>query len=78
MIPVPNNQPQAVLSFVRQKEQDKIFVVLNFSPSQQTVAFQHEIQLGDYKELFTGELENIEKGSVVDIEPFAYRVYVKV
>lgn len=78
MIPVPNNQPQAVLSFVRQKEQDKVFVVLNFSGQKQSVSFLHEIQLGDYKELFSGEVKTIEAATTVDIEPFGYRIYVKV
>lgn len=78
MIPVPNNQFQSVLSFVRQKEQDKIFAVLNFSDKKQTVSFLHEIQLGDYKELFSDELKTIEAETIVNIEPFAYLIYVKV
>ena len=39
MIPVPNTNPDNIFSFARQKEGDKIFVVLNFSNRPQTVEF---------------------------------------
>lgn len=77
MVPVPNDQPQAVLSFVRQKASDKVFVILNFSSTKQIVTFSGEIQFGNYKELFSEELKTMTAETTIEIEPFAYRVYVQ-
>lgn len=77
MIPVPNDQPKAVFSFVRKKDNDKVFVVLNYSDKVQKATFNENIQLGDYTELFTKEKVSIDANSTVEIEPYGYRVYVK-
>lgn len=77
MIPVPNDQPKTVFSFVRQKENDKVFVVLNFSDKSQKVRFNENIQIGEYTELFSQQKQNITPNGSVLLEPFAYKIFVK-
>lgn len=77
MIPVVNNKPEAIFSFVREKAQDKVFVVLNFSDKAQTVSFNENIQLGCYQELFSQASVTFEQDSTDTIEAFGYRVYVQ-
>ncbi len=77
MIPVPNNQPKSVFSFARQKGNDKIFVVLNFSKQAQKVRFNENIQLGEYQEWFSKQDLRIETDFEQTLEPFGYKVYVK-
>ena len=77
MIPVVNDKPAAIFSFVREKAQDKVFVVLNFSDKEQTVNFSGDIQYGCYQELFSQSSVAFEQGSTETIEAFGYRVYVK-
>jgi len=77
MIPVVNDKPQAVFSFVRQKAQDKVFVALNFSDKEQSVNFAGDIQYGCYQELFSQSSVTFAQGATDTIEAFGYRVYVK-
>ncbi|MCG6200785.1 alpha-amylase family glycosyl hydrolase [Psychromonas antarctica] len=77
MIPVIHDQPDAVFSFVREKEQDKVFVLLNFTDKVQKVNFVSDIQYGCYQELFSQAEVTFDLGSVDTIEAFGYRVYVK-
>ena len=48
MVRVPNDQEAAVLSFVREHEDDAVFAVFNFSAQQRTVAFGTGPQRGAY------------------------------
>ncbi|NMP17072.1 alpha-amylase family glycosyl hydrolase [Thalassotalea sp. Y01] len=77
MIPVPNNQSQSILSFVREKGNDKVFVILNFSAQSQTVSFAENIQLGDYQQLFNGEQIRITQDTSLEIAPWGYKVLIK-
>ncbi|MFT6984258.1 MAG: glycosidase [Psychromonas sp.] len=77
MIPVINDKSDTVFSFVRQKGQDKVFVVLNFSDKTQCVNFASDIQYGCYQELFSQSEAIFEAQSSETIEAFGYRVYVK-
>lgn len=77
MIPVPNSQPKAIFSFVRQKGKSKVFTVLNFSDQPQTVSFNENAQVGVYREWFSKAKTTIDPTTALTIEPFGYRVFVK-
>ncbi|MDN3652836.1 alpha-amylase family glycosyl hydrolase [Thalassotalea ponticola] len=77
MMPVPNNQSESVLSFVRETHNDKVFVVLNFSDAALTVEFDETIQLGEYTELFSNEKIAIRLTSQLSIDSWGYKVLVK-
>lgn len=77
MIPVINDKSAALFSFVRQKGEDKVFVVLNFSDKTHCVNFTSDIQHGRYQELFTQAEITFEQGTTETIEAFGYRVYVQ-
>lgn len=56
MVHVPNSAPAQVLSFVRQNERDKVFVVLNLSPGKQTFTFPDDhmpLVAGQYTDYLT-------------------------
>ncbi|TKB46751.1 alpha-amylase family glycosyl hydrolase [Thalassotalea mangrovi] len=77
MIPVPNNASKSVISFVREQDIDKVFVVINFSDKEQSVSFEENIQLGDYRELFSQKPFTIKKDSRLQLPAFSYKVFVK-
>lgn len=77
MIPVPNSQPKAIFSFVRQKGKSKVFTVLNFSDQPQTVSFNENAQVGVYREWFSKAKTTIDPKTALTIEPFGYCVFVK-
>ncbi|MDX1530304.1 MAG: alpha-amylase family glycosyl hydrolase, partial [Rhodothermales bacterium] len=77
MVKVPNSAESEVLSFVRQNEADKVFAVFNLSDQPQAVTFEEALYPGAYTEYFTGEAVTLGAGAVVELEPWAYRVYVR-
>lgn len=74
MINVPNSADQAIFSFVRRNEQDKVFAVFNFSPTTVSVTFEESLCHGDYVE-FRGEGPvTINAETTMTLEPWAYRI----
>lgn len=77
MIRVPNTQPKQVFSFVRQNQNDKVFVVMNLSNKPQKVSFNEPAFRGVYRDYFSDEhIEHNDMTSLM-LEPWAYRVYVR-
>lgn len=76
MIPVPNTRSKKVFSFARKKNQDKVFVVINFSDKQQSATFNETIQLGDYVELFSKEELKVKHNTRITIPAYGYKVFV--
>ncbi|WP_193162061.1 alpha-amylase family glycosyl hydrolase [Microbulbifer hainanensis] len=76
MVKVPNTQPQKVLSFVRQNEQDKVFAVMNFSDEEKTVSFSDTLFPGEYTELFSRKRVVMDSDASLTLPPWGYRVYV--
>lgn len=77
MLHVPNSVPLQVLSFVRQNETEKLFAVFNFSPFPQSVTFTDSLHCDTYIEQFTNAETNFTETAQLDLEPWAYRVFVK-
>ena len=76
MIRAWNTQPDAVFSFVRGNDTDKVFVAINFSAQAQTVTFSEAPFEGDYTEFFSSQDISIGPDFELTLEPWAYRVYV--
>lgn len=76
MVNVLNNAPATVLSFVRQNERDKVFVVLNFGDSEQTVAFGEGPHHGRYSDYFSQETIEFNSDTTLAIKAWGYRVFV--
>jgi len=76
MIPVPNDHPAQVLSFIRQDDGHKVMAVFNLSPAAVQTAFSDELFIGDYEEFFTGEQVSLTHQGLLDLEPWAYRVLI--
>ncbi len=77
MIYVPNSIPMKVFSFVRRNDNDKVFVVLNFSNRDQTVTFTESLYHGKYLEHFSGDSVTLDGASQVELAPWDYKVFVK-
>ena len=73
MIDVPNSNPKAVFSFVRQNEQDKIFAVINFSSKPQNVTFKDSLYHGKYNEYLSGQAAELDASSKVMLKPWVIR-----
>ena len=77
MLPVPNTNPKAIFSFVREKDNDKVFVVINFSDQVQTAKFNETVQLGTYTEYFSQQKATFSTNSQIKMPAYGYKVFIK-
>lgn len=75
---ISNDQPEAVISFAREKHGDKVLPVLNFSDQPVTVTLDSEIHKGEYRELFSGQRYELKGEDVFTLQPWGYLVLVLV
>jgi len=67
--------PDAIYSFIREKNGHKIAVIINFSKREQAVRIDDEALIGEPLNLFMGMKEKLTKGHSFNVEPWGYVVY---
>jgi hypothetical protein len=75
MIEVPNSSPSSVLSFVRRKEREKVFVARNFSDAQQVVSFKDGLHHGEFTDFFSKDRVELNEATHLSFAPWGYRVF---
>ncbi len=76
-IRIHSNNEQAVFAFVREKENDKVFVILNLSNQTQSIIFQDSIIEGNFINVFTSDTVLLNKDEQFVLQPWGYKVFVK-
>jgi len=74
-IKVATSNNKEVYAFLRKKPHRQIFVLLNFSPKEQTFQLSGSDFPGKYTELFTGVSKEWKSGEKVKLTPWQYFVY---
>ncbi len=74
---VKNDKMERVLSFSREKNDDKVLTVINFSDKPVSVRLESEYHKGMYGELFSGEEQVLEGSDVINLDPWGYQVLVR-
>lgn len=64
-----------VVSYICRRQQDKVFVILNFSDQKAQVMIDHPAIRGDYCELFSNQAITIKRKDVYTLQPGQYLVY---
>jgi glycosidase len=77
MVPVANDQPDAVISFVRTDDSHKVFAAFNFTPRPVKVGFLHDLHAGRYVDGSTGAAVTLERNAVLELPAWGYAVYVR-
>lgn len=77
MIPVVNDAPGQVLSFVRRKDGNAVFAVLNLSPTDRLVTFSEGPHHGAYRDAISGEEVAFGQDTALDLPAWSWKVYVK-
>lgn len=77
LIRVITSEDDDVFAFVREKEGDKIFVVLNLSNEEQQVALKGLSFIGDYRDVFAGKKVSFSEGAQLELKPWDYGVFVQ-
>jgi glycosidase len=68
----------AVFALMREKDGDRVLVVLNLSEEQQDVGLQGSAFVGSYTDVFAGGSKHkivLASGDAVSLEPWGYKVY---
>ena len=78
MIRIFNDKPQQVLSFSREKDGDRVIVIVNYSAKSTTVTLDSKYQKGRYTELFSGKKMELAGKDQTTIDAWKYLVLVKI
>jgi glycosidase len=73
---VPTSNDRFVFAFVREKDENRVFVVLNLSPRAWEVTLEGDDFPGDYSHAFTGKRVSFSENATLALKPWDYRVYV--
>ncbi len=77
MIRVVNDHQDQVISFYREKNNDAVLPILNFSDKTVEVNLDTKYYKGTYKELFTDKIYQISDKTSLKLAPWSYLVLVK-
>lgn len=66
---------QAVFAFVREKDNHKIFAILNLSDEDKTVTLQGTLYIDDYIDVFTNDSVSFVQNNEITLTAWDYKVY---
>ena len=64
-----------VYAFIREKDGNKVFVILNLSTENITTSLPGDAYAGTYTELFSGKAKTFEADDLLKMGPWEYKVY---
>ncbi len=73
---VETSEDKSVLAFIRKKDSDRVFVVVNLSAASQQFNLKGDGFTGDYVELFSNQKEVLSGNMEMTLEPWGFRVFV--
>ena len=74
MVRIMNDRMDQVISFVREKNGDKVLAFVNLSKELIMVQFDTSFDKGIYKNLFTDEEKTVSETFIITMEPWEYLV----
>ena len=77
MVRITNDKMDKVISFHREKNNDAVLPIFNFSNEELTVTLDSKYFQGNYTELFSKEKIQVKENYTVSLKPWDYKVLVK-
>ncbi|MBR5334424.1 MAG: alpha amylase C-terminal domain-containing protein, partial [Alistipes sp.] len=77
MIEIENNAKDCLMTFVREKDDSRVYVIMNLSPYTIHADFNNGIYAGNYKNAITGEDVLLPVHLEYDIKPWGYTILYK-
>lgn len=74
MVRIMNDRMDQAISFVREKNGDKVLVFMNLSKDHALVQFDTSFDISVYTNLFTGKLQSINGTLILDMQPWEYLI----
>ncbi len=73
---IASNYDDKIYAFTRKRDRSRVMVVVNLSDQPQKATLQDATLAGNYMDGFTGKTVSLRSKPTLDLEPWAYRVYV--
>ncbi len=77
LIKINSSNDKAVYSFVRKKDGDKVFVILNLSDKEQDITLKGQKYIGAYTNIFTNKTVDFKENTELKLKPWEYLVFAK-
>jgi glycosidase len=74
---ITSTNNKAVYAFLREKGNDRIFIVLNLTKEPAVVTLKGKLYKGKYTEVFSGNDASFRKDETIALQPWDFRVYEK-
>ncbi len=74
---IVNDNPENILSFVRQDGEDAVLAIFNLSDKPQNVRVTGVSPYSNYKAFQTNETQSINESTEFNLQPWAYRIFVR-
>lgn len=75
MVRIMNDKMEQVISFVREKNGDRVLCFINLSKENLLVQFDTSFDQGIYTDLFTGISKEVLGTTLLDMQPWEYKIY---
>ena len=77
MVGIPSSNEKAVYSFIREKDNDKVFAVFNLSAKPVDVKFNSELIKGNYLDVFANKSTTLTSSENLKLKPWGFKFFVK-
>ena len=77
LVRLKSNDNKNIFAFVREKEKNKVFAVLNLSNQKVTVDIKSDFITGKFRDLFSNFEKEINSFYKTEMEPWTYKVFYK-
>ena len=78
MVRLYNDKPDAIISFSRTKNSNRVISIINFSDQEQQVVLKTKYVAGNYKELFSNKPFTLKGDDTVHLQKWDYLVLEKI
>ncbi|EQC1581898.1 TPA: alpha-amylase family glycosyl hydrolase [Klebsiella oxytoca] len=77
MVRINHNHEDKVIAFIREKDEDAVITMINFSDENLSLQLEKDEYTGLYIDWFTKQEVNIENMTTVALQPWGYKVFSK-
>ncbi len=74
LVKIPTGNDENIYAFIREKDGDRVVVIINLSAKKQSATLSGDHFVGTYKNAFTGENTELTNGMAMEMEPWDYVV----
>lgn len=75
LVKIPSGADEYIYAFVREKNQNRVVVVVNLSAEPRRATLMGDHFSGPYTEIFSRDFTELEDGSTIELSPWDYRVF---